>query len=253
MKLVTFNIRCDYGQDGSNNFVNRRNLILKKVKKEQPDIICFQEVLPHVAHWLRGVLREYYVVGVGRDAELLDEQTAIAYRWDTVVLAGFHVFWLSPKPEIPGSRYVGQSICPRICTMALFQEAISLKLFRVFNVHLDHEGEESRIQAVKQVVQKTQEGDKDDSIPVILTGDFNAEPGSREMKILEENSSFRDATCAVKGTFHEYGTLEKEKKIDYIFMKGNVCFGHVKLWKENEGGVYLSDHYPISLEFDFYN
>lgn len=30
MKLVTFNIRCDFGQDGENNFEYRKDLILKE-------------------------------------------------------------------------------------------------------------------------------------------------------------------------------------------------------------------------------
>lgn len=30
MKFVTFNIRCDFGQDGANNFIYRRPLILEK-------------------------------------------------------------------------------------------------------------------------------------------------------------------------------------------------------------------------------
>ena len=49
MKLVTFNIRCDFGQDGENNFEYRKDLILKKIAQEKPDMICFQEVLPHIA------------------------------------------------------------------------------------------------------------------------------------------------------------------------------------------------------------
>lgn len=44
MKVVTFNIRCDYGQDGLNEFANRKELILRKVNQEKPDIIGFQEV-----------------------------------------------------------------------------------------------------------------------------------------------------------------------------------------------------------------
>ena len=58
MKFVTFNIRCDFGQDGANNFIYRRPLILEKIRQEKPDIIGFQEVLPHVAAWLKENLTE---------------------------------------------------------------------------------------------------------------------------------------------------------------------------------------------------
>lgn len=53
LKLVTFNIRCDYDQDGANSFRFRKPVILKKLAEEKPDVICFQEVLPHVAAWLK--------------------------------------------------------------------------------------------------------------------------------------------------------------------------------------------------------
>ena len=35
MKVVTFNIRCDYGQDGLNEFVNRKELILRKINQSK--------------------------------------------------------------------------------------------------------------------------------------------------------------------------------------------------------------------------
>ena len=59
LKLVTFNIRCDYDQDGANSFRFRKPVILKKLAEEKPDVICFQEVLPHVAAWLKENLTEY--------------------------------------------------------------------------------------------------------------------------------------------------------------------------------------------------
>ena len=53
MKFATFNIRTDHNQDGDNSFCYRKPLILRTIAEKQPDIIVFQEVLPHVADWLR--------------------------------------------------------------------------------------------------------------------------------------------------------------------------------------------------------
>ena len=96
MKLVTFNIRCDFDQDGENSFRFRKGLILKKLEAEKPDVICFQEVLPHVAVWLRENLKDYYVVGCGRSEELRDEQVSVAFRKDKLNLISMETFWLSP-------------------------------------------------------------------------------------------------------------------------------------------------------------
>ena len=105
MKLVTFNIRCDFGQDGENNFEYRKDLILKKIAQEKPDMICFQEVLPHIAKWLKENLTEYYVIGCGRSPELRDEQVSIAYRKDRLNLMEMQSYWLSETPYVPASRY----------------------------------------------------------------------------------------------------------------------------------------------------
>ena len=143
MKLVTFNIRCDFGQDGENNFEYRKDLILKKIAQEKPDMICFQEVLPHIAKWLKENLTEYYVIGCGRSPELRDEQVSIAYRKDRLNLMEMQSYWLSETPYVPASRYAEQSICPRICNEALFEDLETGKVFRIVNTHLDHIGAQS--------------------------------------------------------------------------------------------------------------
>lgn len=111
MKLVTFNIRCDFGQDGANNFIYRRPLILEKIQQEKPDIIGFQEVLPHVAAWLKENLTEYYIVGCGREKDLTGEAMIIAYRKERFQIVSLETFWLSPTPYAPGSRYPVHGEC----------------------------------------------------------------------------------------------------------------------------------------------
>ena len=37
MKFVTFNLRCDHGQDGENCFIYRQPLILKAIGEELED------------------------------------------------------------------------------------------------------------------------------------------------------------------------------------------------------------------------
>ena len=72
MKFVTFNIRCDFGQDGANNFIYRRPLILEN-QTGKAGYHRFQEVLPHVAAWLKENLTEYYIAGCGREKDLTGE------------------------------------------------------------------------------------------------------------------------------------------------------------------------------------
>ena len=246
--IVTFNIRCDYDHDGINNFKFRKPLILDKIKKENPDIICFQEVLPHVAIWLKDNLLDYYVIGCGRDKNLEDEQTTIAYKKFKFNLMGMEVFWLSETPKVPASRYVNQSICPRVCTKALFQNLETKEVFRVYNTHLDHIGSEARQLGLCQILEQMELEDSFVQAPIILTGDFNALPDSIEMESLKKYPHLIDLTAKLGGTFHDFGKLKELDKIDYIIVQDDFGCNSVAIWDTCEEGVYLSDHYPVCVE-----
>lgn len=248
IKFVSYNIRCDYEQDGVNNFSFRKPLLLKKIEEEKPDIICFQEVLPHVACWLKDNLKEYDLVGCPRSAEFEDEQETIAYRRDRFNLIGLETFWLSETPDVPGSRYKEQSICPRVTTEALLHDLADRNSYRVVNTHLDHEGTEARRLGLAQIMRKITNPKGFAAAPVILAGDFNAEPSMPEMKVMEEYPQFEDASKSLPGTFHDYGIIGNPVKIDYIFLSRPLKCRKAELWMDCENGVYLSDHYPVSVE-----
>ncbi len=253
MNLVTFNIRCDYGQDGVNSFQFRKPFVLEKIGKENPDIICFQEVLPHVAAWLKENLEDYYVIGCGRDEKLGNEQTSIAYKKSIYNLLQLEVFWLSKTPKVPGSRYENQSDCPRICTMALFQNVQTDEVFRIYNTHLDHIGSEARKSGLGQILDRMEREETFVQAPAILTGDFNALPDSPEMELLNEYPWLVDLTAGTCGTFHDFGRTNPAEKIDYILVQDTITCSRAEVWTESFDGVYLSDHYPVSVEIHFNN
>lgn len=243
MKIVTFNIRYDCGEDGANNFCFRKAFILEKLRQEQPDIICFQEVLPHVAAWLKEELSEYYVIGCGRSETLEDEQAAVAYRKDSINLIQMETYWLSDTPYIPASRYQGQSICPRIATEAVFEEIAAKRVFRVIDTHLDHEGASAREQGLRQIMEKVERAGFFAGIPVIVAGDMNAEPDSPEMAVAQEYS-YGNAAAGIGITYHGYGRAQDPGCIDYIFTRG-FCCERVEKWTDERDGLFLSDHYPV--------
>lgn len=245
MKLATFNIRYDCGSDGINNFSCRKSIILETIRREIPDIIGFQEVLPHVAVWLKENLTEYYVVGCPRCEDLTGEQVCIAFRPDKFTLMKMDTFWLSPTPYVPGSRYPEQSICPRTCTEVVLHELATGKILRMLNTHLDHEGSLARVLGAKQILAHLQEARFFPEAPVVLVGDMNAEPDSEEMELL--CTHFRNLTEGIGITYHGFGG-PNSAIIDYIFLQGAVKGTSPMKWDECRNGLYLSDHYPVSCE-----
>lgn len=253
MKVVTFNIRGDFGVDGKNDFCYRKPLILKKLTEEQPDIIGFQEVLPHVAAWIQNELKGYCVVGCGREKNLAGEQMTVAFRRDAFNLIEMRTFWLSPTPFVPGSRYENQSWCPRTATELVLMEHASGKAFRVVNTHLDHEGSDARRRGLQQILQHLECTEFFPEAPVVLMGDFNASPGSEELKVFNDYAGYKNAAADIGVTFHGFMLAANAEQIDYIFLKGRVEPIRVWKWTDEQTGVYLSDHYPVCVEFEFFD
>ncbi|MBQ7840455.1 MAG: endonuclease/exonuclease/phosphatase family protein [Lachnospiraceae bacterium] len=249
MKFVTFNIRYDCNLDGENNFCFRKPLILKKIKQEKPDIICFQEVLAHVAVWMKENLTDYYVVGCGRNKELGNEQEPVAFLKDRYNLIRMETYWLSETPDVPGSRYPEQSVCPRVCTEVVLQDLESGKVFRLINTHLDHTGSLARKLGIGQILKKLETEKFFPQAPVILAGDFNARPDSEEIQLLEQYPGVVNVTKGIGTTFHDFG--RRETCIDYIFGKDGIVGSNVEKWTDVENGVYLSDHYPLCAHLEF--
>ena len=251
MKLVTFNIRCDCRADGANNFEFRKPLIEEKLKQEQPDIVCFQEVMEHVADWLKEIMTEYVVAGCGRGANLDDEQMTVAFRKDKYNLMRMETYWMSETPYVPGSRYPEQSSCPRTCTEVVLRERKSGQVFRVINTHLDHEGVLARCLGLKQIMTKLENEQFFPGFPVIVCGDFNAEPDGEEIRYIAEYPGFVDVTKGIGTTWHDYMRRPDFAQIDYVFVKGNVVCKKAEKWNVEQNGVYLSDHFPVSTILEF--
>ncbi len=250
-KFVTFNLRCDHQQDGENCFVYRQPMILKVIGEEQPDILCFQEVLPHMAAWLKRNLLDHCVIGCGRGEKLDGEQMTVAFCRDSYSLMEMRTIWLSDTPYVPGSRYPDQSSCPRTCTEALLMETETGRVLRVLNTHLDHVGVQARKLALEQILRHLQSVLLFPGAPVILAGDFNAAPDSAEMAVLRGRTDFRNVTEGIGVTYHGYMRAEHPELIDYIFARGALKCLSVRKWEHTENGVYLSDHYPVCAAFDW--
>lgn len=244
IKVITFNIRLATKYDGINYFDYRLPRIIDFFKNEQPDIIGLQEADDHIRDILKSNMTDYILIGAGRDYNYCGETAPIVFKKDKFDLIKFEQLWLSGTPDIPGSRYEGdQSEFPRVMTAALLKMKGNTSPFWFINTHLDHLGEGARLLGSLQIMRFIQEKKQ----PVILIGDFNAEPNSIAIKTITENElcPLRDCTAGLGETFHNYSNTPFWK-IDYIFTSFNCDISKSIVYPDEPiDGVYLSDHRPV--------
>lgn len=251
MKIVTFNLRCAWNGDGKNSFPHRGGAILNKIEKEKPDVISFQEAIEKNVSFLRNALPEYHILFNQRNQDYRGEGVATALKKSSVELLGLDSFWLSPTPHIPGTRFEEQSSCPRICQCLLLRQ-VDGKMFRIYNTHLDHQGEQARVLGIQAVLRRIQKDREILNIPFFLMGDFNATPDSETIRICNESiaPAVKELTEPITLSFHGYGKITKNYKIDYIYADAVTAQLPVTVapWDEEADGIYLSDHYPLQIE-----
>lgn len=254
MKIVTFNLRSVWIGDGINGFIHRAGMILDKIDTERPDVICFQEAIEKHADFLTRHLPEYQLVYNGRTVNRRGEGLITAVRKDSVEVLGQDCFWLSPTPDVPGSRYEQQSDCPRVCQAMLLRMKGADEPFYVYNNHLDHRGDQARIMGIRQVMERVKKDQERAKLPVFIMGDLNATPESETVQYLYGYSDFpvTELTDKFELTFHNYGNKQPPYRIDYIFADEKTAKlpYQIGLWADELDGIYLSDHYPICLEME---
>lgn len=261
LKVVTFNLRCQYDRvDGVNSFIHRAGMILDKIEDEKPDVICFQEVVDGMRQFFKLHLNDYTVIGHGRNADFAGEGVSIAFRNDTMELFEAQQFWLSPTPYVPASRFENcQSECPRTCVAVTLKYAHEDIPIRFYAVHLDYIGEKVRALGIRQILDKAAELEKLSKCHNVILGDFNAEPGEEAIRLCDEFADYpiADVTKDTGITFHNFGRGTDDgrdgTKIDYIYIGKELSdsVSDVCLWKDKNNGIYLSDHYPVCCTINF--
>ena len=109
--------------------------------------------------------------------------------------------------------------------------------FTFATVHMDYRDSKSRQIQAGELVNKFSLVNN----PVILTGDFNANPGTKELKTLEH--IFTDVSELSGPT---YPAIKPKNKIDFILVKKDLI---AKIKKQDSGKVVYSDHLPVLSVF----
>ena len=256
LKLLTYNVRLNVASDGQNAWPVRKPFFLSQLKFYSPDIFGTQEGLPGQVADIAEGLPEYGHIGQGREGGDNGEHVAMFYKKDLFNLLDHHTFWLSDTPDKVSKGWDAAYL--RICTYGHFQDKQTKTKFWVFNTHLDNEGANARLQAIRLILRKIDELDTDHE-PVFLMGDFNSEPTSDVVKLTKQDFTSADAISQTplfgpSGTFNNFDFCNPVTLlIDYIFIKNPVKCQVLKyaVLSDSKDCHYPSDHLPVFAEIKF--
>lgn len=252
LKVVTFNLR--FASDKKpNSWPERRPVMRACIEEMAPDIMGTQEgVYPQLKE-IAADLPDYDWIGLGRDGGSRGEFMAIFYRRSRFEPMEYDHFWLSDTPNVIASTNWGNTN-RRMTTWAKFKDRQTGREFHVFNTHLDHALRVAREKGAALIRERVQEVVTNDA-PVLLLGDFNAEPGKEKTYgMFLEGGFFIDAWTAARerrnenlSTFHNFkGAREGTFRIDWIFTRGpwECDLAEVVVFSRNE--QFPSDHHPVA-------
>lgn len=263
-KLLTYNVRLfDYYQWNSDTAT--KNNILAFIRKEDPDVVCFQEFIS--------------IPGTGSDLENIKKQ-----------LPGLSYVHVHYTHNVPGRINFGMATFSRYPIVQkgeiIFEESINGSIYsdilaagdtiRIYNCHLQsiklrsnyHDlldslifnYNERQLTEIKDIsvkmrqafVQRARQADilaadAGSSLhPVIICGDFNDTPVSYAYHKLSRG--MKDAFVeAGSGFGTTYRGFFPYTRIDYVLYNPDFRANHFRMEK-----VEWSDHYPVVMQFTSY-
>lgn len=248
LRMLSYNVRYGTAKDGENHWDRRKDLCAARAVAFSPDLAGLQEALDFQNAHLREALGDYGQIGVAReDGKDKGEFTTILYRKERLQPLESGTFWLSETPEVAGSKSWDSSL-PRIASWARFRDKkAGGREFLYVNTHFDHRGPKARLESAKLLRAFVEK--RGPAAPVIVTGDFNAGPGSEPYKALV--GTLVDSWLVLhpeppEGTAHGFTGKATTPRIDWILCSPSFEVKEATIDRYHEGGRYPSDHFPVS-------
>lgn len=260
IKVMSFNIRYGSANDGENSWPNRDKLVLETIRNFDPDLLGGQEVLKFQADFLRDGLDGYGFHGVGRDdGGEKGEYAPIYFRKSRFRLIDAGHFWLSEKPDVPGSVSWDSSLTRMVSWVLLDDLKDHSDLPIAFaNTHYDHRGRQARHESSKLI--RRMRDQMEDNYPIILTGDFNTTQDTDAYKALtsagEDDYYYPNLIDSYRvihperspneASFSRFSNHRAGDRIDFVFHSHHFSTLNAAIDYTQENGRNPSDHYPVT-------
>lgn len=255
LTVATFNLKHDHIAWLPTHWSKRMTAVKLFFEDKKPDVVGTQELTIRMIKDMEKLLPEYNWIGQGRYGGEQGEYCAVFFRKDRFTWIDKGTFWLARDEKVKGKRD-WMAVLPRICTWVLLEEKGSGERLLVYNTHLDHVSPIARKNGLELIGRHVQR--QRGKNPCILTGDFNATPGSAAVRLLEEmdvqnglfpgNSYNLFLNAEGQRTYHGFRGKTVGKPVDYIFTSKEVDIVETQIVQGKYDNRYPSDHFPIIMK-----
>ncbi|MCW8133081.1 MAG: endonuclease/exonuclease/phosphatase family protein [Planctomycetota bacterium] len=255
MRVLSFNIRGSYVKsDGDNLWEKRAALNVETIHKLAPGLIGFQELqLGNLALYEKELAEYDFVLGPKYNNRPPYCYPSIFWHSEQFQRLEHGEFWLSETPTRHSASW--DTNCIRGALWVRFRCLPAGHEFVMLNTHLDHVSERARVHGARVILEHLRRI-APKSAPVLVTGDFNCNPGSDAYNLFVEKG-FAD-TFAAAGlldapgvfTFHAFTGRGngKDTRIDWIMTRDSASKFSTKSFEivlDAKPPLFPSDHFPV--------
>ncbi len=257
LHVMSYNIRFHHERTrpgDPDHWPDRAPRLARLLRLEQPTLLGVQEALYHQLPVVAGALPAGYgMLGYGRAGGSKGEYSAIFYDARRLEALEWDQFWLSDTPELIGSTSWGNDV-PRIVTWGRFLDRGTGCELVLVNTHFDHDSQTARERSADAVVQLVHSFPA--RIPVLVTGDFNADAdGSGPYATLVGSGVLDDTWTTAEqrltpawGTFPDYGeAVCDDERIDWVLASPGIRVQRSAINPARFAGGHPSDHAPVQV------
>ena len=249
--------------DPAQQMGNKEELLVKALKKADADIVVLQEF--ESSEYLRAMVEKYfpeagYQFYAGNESDGWYMNVVIMSK---VPLGTFYSYGslYTPVPGIfdeDGNEETQININTRMWSIDVLPKADYD--FNLTGVHLKagrgERNEQMRIGQINFLKNQFQRFLKEDKkANLVIMGDFNAYPDSKEMKTVLDGKKGNEFIDPLDVSILSHPSREPARRLDYMIPNSNMykelVKGSMKIeyWLTKEEMITLSDHLPVYAEF----
>lgn len=274
-RVMSFNIRGALHDDGLHAWRNRSRVNVETIERWKPDLVGLQELQSANLETYRESLPGYScLLGPESGKQVPYEANAILFDPGRLEVLDSGGFWLSKTPHKYSGAWGTRVI--RSVNWARFRCLRTGFGFLHLNTHLDHLSALARLQGSKLILAKSAElaRREEEGLPALVTGDFNSGPASFSHRVFSR-AGFVDTYLAAgnedhPGSFTYHAFFEGWRyrmlrygrramggrgagRLDRILLadpraRVRVRSATIVRGRDEDSGIYPSDHYPVLAE-----